>query len=141
MINYSVINNTDIVTEYIDDYLYKRLKFDDRPDSYFLDGGVHLGFYNNDRLIGIVTFGVFDLYATIHPKFRRRHMIYAKKCCLMAIEYIEKERSVIMAKIPSIYKENKRMALACGFKLLDAVQEPVLINGNVVSVNAYARGL
>ena len=43
MITYKIINNTDIVKEYIDDYLYNRLKRDDTKGIMdFIEGGIHL---------------------------------------------------------------------------------------------------
>jgi hypothetical protein len=66
-LTYEVINNPDIVEEYIDDYLYNRLKHDGTKGIQdFIAGGHHLGFYNNGNLVGIITFADHGGYFMAH---------------------------------------------------------------------------
>lgn len=140
-LTYRVINNLDIVTEYIDDYLYNRLK-DDSTKSVdeFIVGGIHLGFYMGDRLVGIITLIKHGSYYMAHPKFRRSHMIYAKRCCLTGLLYLQElGATLIMLLIPDIFISNIKMANACGFSKRNERQESIFINGIKVGVTAYGR--
>ena len=49
--------------------------------------------------------------------------------------------TVIAAKIPDCFDGNKRMAEACGMKLLKVLKDDRIINGNPVDVNVYLRVL
>lgn len=139
-----IIADGSIVIDYIDDYLRNRLKDDGTEDigELAIDGGVHLGCFNKNRLIGVVSFGLFDGYCVIHPKFKREHMIYAKKGCLMAIDQMKRlgEKGVI-AMIPDIFEGNKRMAVACDMIEIESDEQPVKINGKTVEIKVYARSL
>lgn len=138
-----LISDESIVINYIDEYLYGRLR-DDKTKSVgdFVNGGGHIAIKSKDRIVGIISFGLNKDHAMIHPKIRKEHMIYAKRACMMGIEYLDKiGESVITAKIPDCFNGNKRMAEACGMKLFKVLKDDRLINGKPVDVNVYLRVL
>jgi hypothetical protein len=72
--------------------------------------------------------------------FRRRHMIYAARCCLAGLLYLQDVgvRFVALA-IPDIFISNRRMAIACGFTDNGKRQDSIMINGFNIGVTAYIR--
>ena len=135
-----IIDDVNIIKEYIDDYLYKKLARDGSDKlSDFISGGFHLGFYNDSRLIGVISFG-FDGYdAVIHPKFRVGHMIYAKRCCMESLDYL-KGMGVhrVFALIPETFKANQKMAVSCGLEKTGIEQDSIYIDKKAVTVLAYS---
>ena len=141
MINsYRVISNSE-VADYISDELFERLKNDSiKSLSDVIDGGLHLGFYSDDRIVGVFSIGVFDEYAMLHPKINKAHMLHAKRACDLALGYVEIAGfKAAFAKIPSNKKANIRMAESCGMILADTLKDHIAVNGNDYDVNIYKR--
>lgn len=138
-----LITDLSVVTEYIDKYLYDRLSDDETKGvGDFINGGGHLAIKNNDKIVGIISFRLNKDQVMIHPKIRKEHMIYARRACMMGLDYLDKiGESVVIAKIPSCFEGNKRMAEACGMKLLKVLENDRQINGMPVNVNVYLRVL
>ena len=135
-----IIDDESIVENYIDDYLYKRLARDGCDKmSDFISDGLHLGFYSGTRLVGVVSFGLDGEDAVIHPKFRVRHMIYAKRCCMTSLDYLKRIGfKRVYALIPVIFKSNQRMAVECGLEESGVKQKPIYINNKPIEVSVYS---
>lgn len=138
-----IITDESIVLEYIDDYLYDRLKDDNTKDvGDFVNGGEHMAIKSKDRIVGIISFGVKDGYSMIHPKIRKEHMIYAKRACLIAFDYLTGIGcGLVYAKIPVTFEGNKRMAHSCDMEYVKTIYNKKPINGNMVDVEIYRKVL
>ena len=127
MINCRQVNDNEVIN-YIDQELHGRLSEGDGNDvNFFVSGGFHFGLFNNDRLVGaftIVAFGDDKEYAMLHPRINKSHMIYAKRLCDMAIDYIYNAGfKAVFANIPSDKKGNMRMAKSCGMTLVNVIDD------------------
>lgn len=138
-----LITDESIIIDYIDDYLYDRLKNDNTINvNDFIAGGEHIAIKNNHKIVGIISFGIKNGYAMIHPKIRKEHMIYAKRGCVIALNYLsEMGCNLVYAKIPIIFKSNKKMAYSCGMEYVRTVYNEKPINGVLVDVEIYKKVL
>lgn len=142
-LSFEKINDKNIIINYIDDYLYDRLK-DDNTNSIndFIEGGEHIAIKSMGSIVGIIGFGINDGYAMIHPKIRKEHMIYAKRACLVAFDYLrEVGCGLVYAKIPVTFKANKRMANSCGMEYVNTVYNEKPINGELIDIEIYRKVL
>ena len=107
-------------------YLYDRLSRDGTEGvNDFVCGGGHLAIKSKGKIVGIVSFGLNKDHAMIHPKIKRQHMIYAKRACLMAIDYLESiGESIIAAKRVSIRYALEIVLIRCEVISLPSVSVP-----------------
>lgn len=130
---------------YVDDQLTERLTTDYSKDiSDCLGVGWHLKVMRKGNIVGIFTFTIFnDCTLEIHPRINRRNMIYAERCCNMAINYaVENTKAKnIIAMIPSIYKNNARMAERCGFMRTGVLPNCHRKNGKFCDLISYVRAI
>lgn len=137
------IDDDSVVIDYIDDYLYDRLKHDEtKSSSDWIDGAIHLAIKNKNRTVGIISFLINDDYAMIHPKIKKEHMIYAKRACLISFDYLRSIKlNTVFAKFPEKFKSNIRMADACGMQYIDTINNDVSINGKFFDSLIYGKAL
>lgn len=138
-----IITDKAVVIDYIDEYLYDRLSHDNTVGvGDFVDGAAHLAIKNKDRIVGIISFALKKDHVVIHPKIRKEHMIYAKRACMMGLEYLEGTgETVIAAIIPDCFKANKRMAESCGMFEHEIKKSAKTIGGKPVDTIIYLKVL
>lgn len=138
--SYKVITDSE-AADYISDELFERLRSDDvEAISDVIDGAIHLGFYSGERIVGVVSVGVFEGYAMMHPKINKSHMLHAKRACELSMGYVELLGfNEAYAKTPSNNKANGRMAESCGMTLIDTLKDHASIDGVDYDVNVYKR--
>ncbi len=138
-----IITDKAVVIDYIDEYLYDRLKSDNTKGvGDFVDGAAHIAIKKKDRIVGVISFGLKKDHAVIHPKIRREHMIYAKRACMLALEYLDSiGEKVVAAIIPDCFEANKRMALSCGMVLHDIYKKDKMIGGKPINSGVYIKVL
>ena len=73
-----------------------------------------------------------------HPKFNRCHMIYVKRSCEAAREYIKQAGyPVIYAKIPVRLRANIRMAQAMGLEFFEHLEGCEMKDGVLMDMDIY----
>lgn len=143
-LSFERITDDNVVIDYIDDYLYDRLSHDETKSiNDWISGGHHISIKNEGRIVGVVSITVDEDYAVIHPKVRKEHMVYAKRCCDIGLDYIKQELNIytVFAYIPTKFKSNCKMAIACKMDLVKVLSNARSIGGKKYNVNVYGRAL
>lgn len=133
----------DDAVDYIDDYLFDLISHDGQKDKYFFVNDTHnIAIKRNDEMVGLVAFTLTGDGPFIHPKVRKEHLVYAKRCCELGFDYLKDMGfELAFAAIPSIRHRVIKMAEACDMKVLSSHECSDTINKIPFEWVIYERAL